>query len=256
MRFRKSRNHGKLGSARDKICKYTTWMNYNQIFFRFCATSTTIVVLGIATRRWRCRTVHRLEIVANLDWISRSKTRKNFITYLLRIFVHLLGVDMPSRWYPFVLHERWLVYGHVSHEGVRLRVSRYCCPASSNDLLLRLNRMRFFLIYISVLECALECCAHTPHVSRRRVQRLRHHVPEPSTHMSRTSDSNKLEAHCEIKDPNSSKPYFIVLIHGGFWRFIARCREFSLQPAVTQSIFRVHGSTFTMLFVGAFTDRV
>ena len=84
-------------------------MNYHQLFFRFCAKSTTIVVLCIAARRWRCRTGHHLEIVASLDWTLRSKTRKHFIAYISRIFVHLLRIDMPRRWYPLVLHDRWVV---------------------------------------------------------------------------------------------------------------------------------------------------
>ena len=52
---------------------------------------------------------------------------------------------------------------------VRLRVSCYCCPTSSNDFLLRTHRTRCFF-FKSVLECALECWAHTPHISRRRVK--------------------------------------------------------------------------------------
>ena len=137
---------------------------------------------------------------------------------------------------------------------MRLRVSRYCCPASSNDVIELTHRISYF--FLSVLECALECCAHTPHVSRRRVRRLRHNVPEACTYMSRTSDSSMLEARCEVKDPKSSKRYGILPVLEGFWRIIARCREFSLQPAVTRWVFKVHDSKFTMLFVEAFTGRV
>ena len=60
-------------------------VNYNRLYFEFCAKSTKIVVLGIATRRWRCRTSHRSEIMADLDWTSRYDTGKFYNVYVTNI---------------------------------------------------------------------------------------------------------------------------------------------------------------------------
>ena len=80
---------------------------------------------------------------------------------------------------------------------------------------------RPFFFYKTVLECALEWCAHTPHISRRREQRWRHNVSEPSTYISRTSDS---------LDPDSAKIYGILSVIDECWHIITRRGECPCNP--------------------------
>ena len=58
------------------ISIFTSLKNYYQLDLMFCAESTKIVVLGIATRRWRCRTSHRPKIMSDLDLTSHIDTEK------------------------------------------------------------------------------------------------------------------------------------------------------------------------------------
>ena len=63
----------------DKLISiFTSLKNYYQLYLMFCAESTKIVVLGIATRRWRCRTSHRPKIMSDLDLTSHIDTEKMY----------------------------------------------------------------------------------------------------------------------------------------------------------------------------------
>ena len=107
-------------------------------------------------------------------------------------------MDVSRRWYPSVLHERWVVKGHVSHVGVRLRICAILSPSVFECFTVTNISWSFFFfgkligVRFNVVKIQEVLCS-TYYVSRRRVRRLRHNVPEPSTYMSHTFDSSMLK---------------------------------------------------------------